>query len=117
MPSPGTSAAPAVVLHDMGDPVKVLAAARAVLALDGSVLIGDERVEDEFTAPAGEIERLQYAFSVLHCLPATRAESPDHAHGTVLRAPTLLSWARAAGFTDPRTLDIPHDFWRFYLLR
>ncbi|OJF13045.1 class I SAM-dependent methyltransferase [Couchioplanes caeruleus] len=104
-------------LHDMGDPVGVLTAAREVLAPGGSVFIGDERVADEFTAPAGEIERLQYAFSVLHCLPATRAESPDHAHGTVLRAPTVLAWAREAGFADPKVLDIPNDFWRFYLLR
>ena len=55
------------------------------LADGGSVFIGDERVEDTFTAPAGEIERLQYAFSVLHCLPATRAEGDDTANGTILR--------------------------------
>ncbi|GAA3915573.1 class I SAM-dependent methyltransferase [Actinoplanes auranticolor] len=104
-------------LHDMADPVGVLAAARAALADGGSVLIGDERVADEFTAPAGEIERLQYAFSVLHCLPATRAEGPAVANGTVLRAPTLLGWAREAGFAQPEVLDIAHDFWRFYRLR
>ncbi|MFI7547090.1 class I SAM-dependent methyltransferase [Actinoplanes sp. NPDC049599] len=104
-------------LHDMADPVGVLAAARAALAEGGSVFIGDERVSDTFTAPAGEIERLQYAFSVLHCLPATRAESSDVANGTVLRASTLLDWARAAGFTRPEVLDITNDFWRFYRLR
>jgi SAM-dependent methyltransferase len=104
-------------LHDMADPVAVLAAARSVLAEGGSVFIGDERVEDTFTAPAGEIERLQYAFSVLHCLPATRAEGDQVANGTILRAPTLLSWARAAGFAAPEVLDLPNDFWRFYHLR
>jgi len=104
-------------LHDMADPVGVLAAARAALAEGGSVFVGDERVADAFTAPAGEIERLQYAFSVLHCLPATRAEGSDAANGTVLRAPTMLGWARAAGFTEPEVLDIANDFWRFYRLR
>ena len=104
-------------LHDMADPVAVLTAARAALADGGSVLIGDERVADEFTAPAGEVERLQYAFSVLHCLPATRAEGDHTANGTVLRAPTLIGWAREAGFTDPAVLDIPNDFWRFYELK
>ncbi|XVV11003.1 class I SAM-dependent methyltransferase [Actinoplanes sp. CA-131856] len=104
-------------LHDMGDPVGVLRRARALLTPDGSVLIGDERVADEFTAPAGEIERLQYAFSVLHCLPATRAERPVLANGTILRAPTLLGWAREAGYENPRVLDIDNDFWRFYELR
>jgi hypothetical protein len=73
-------------------------------------------VEDEFTAPAGEIERLQYAFSVLHCLPATRAESPVIANGTVLRAPTLLEWSRAAGFQSSEVLPLQNDFWRFYHL-
>jgi SAM-dependent methyltransferase len=103
-------------LHDMGDPVGVLKNTRFHLAPGGSVLIGDERVEDQFTAPAGEIERLQYAFSVLHCLPATRAEKPVIANGTVLRAPTLMTWAREAGFDNPEVLDIPNDFWRFYRL-
>jgi cyclopropane fatty-acyl-phospholipid synthase-like methyltransferase len=104
-------------LHDMGDPVGVLKNARDRLTPTGSVFIGDERVEDQFTAPASEIERLQYAFSVLHCLPATRAEKPIIANGTILRAPTLMSWARQAGFETPEVLDIPHDFWRFYRLR
>ena len=104
-------------LHDMADPVSVLAAARGALAEGGSVFIGDERVEDTFTAPAGEIERLQYAFSVLHCLPATRAEGDHSANGTILRAPTLVAWAEKAGFTRPEVLDIPNDFWRFYRLR
>jgi cyclopropane fatty-acyl-phospholipid synthase-like methyltransferase len=103
-------------LHDMADPVGVLTAARSVLAEGGSVFVGDERVADTFTAPAGEVERLQYAFSVLHCLPATRAEGSGEANGTVLRAPTMLRWARAAGFTRSEVLDIPNDFWRFYRL-
>ncbi|MBB2942641.1 2-polyprenyl-3-methyl-5-hydroxy-6-metoxy-1,4-benzoquinol methylase [Actinoplanes lutulentus] len=103
-------------LHDMGDPVGVLRNAGGLLSPGGSVFIADERVADEFTAPAGEVERLQYAFSVLHCLPATRAENPVLANGTVLRAPTLLGWAREAGFSSPAVLDIDNDFWRFYQL-
>ncbi|HEV8174454.1 MAG TPA: class I SAM-dependent methyltransferase [Actinoplanes sp.] len=103
-------------VHDMADPVAVLASARARLADGGSVFVGDERVADEFTTPADEIERLQYAFSVLHCLPATRAEGSEVANGTILRAPTLIAWAEAAGFAKPEVLDIPNDFWRFYRL-
>jgi len=33
------------------------------------MFIGDERTEDAFTAPASEVERLFYGFSVFHCLP------------------------------------------------
>jgi 2-polyprenyl-3-methyl-5-hydroxy-6-metoxy-1,4-benzoquinol methylase len=103
-------------LHDMGDPVGVLRNVRARLCPGGNVLVADERVADEFTAPASEMERMQYAFSVLHCLPATRAENPVIANGTVLRAPTLLGWAREAGFESPAVLDIESPVWRFYAL-
>ena len=41
-------------VHDMSYPVEVLRAARGLLADGGVVLIGDERTEDEFTAPASE---------------------------------------------------------------
>lgn len=101
-------------LHDMGEPVKALAAFRGVLAEGGVVLVADERVADEFTAPATEIDRLQYAVSVLHCLPATMAESDAVASGTVLRAPTVMSWADSAGFASTVRLPIEHLYWQFY---
>lgn len=101
-------------LHDMGEPVRALEGFRAVMAPGGAVLVADERVEDEFTPDAGEIERLNYAFSVLHCLPATIAESTSIANGTVLRASTAKRWAREAGFTRIEELPIEHDLWRFY---
>lgn len=104
-------------LHDMGDPVGALRAARSVLAEDGAVLIGDERVGDQLTAPADLMERFQFGWSVLHCVAATIAENPVEVSGTVLRTPTLLRWAREAGYTDSEVLDIDNDFWRFYLLR
>ncbi|GAA1514843.1 class I SAM-dependent methyltransferase [Dactylosporangium maewongense] len=102
-------------LHDMGDPAGVLRTVRGLLAPGGAVLVADERVADEFTAPAGEVERLQYAFSVLHCLPATMAEDPVEAAGTALRAPTVARWAAQAGLSCT-VLPIEHDFWRFYRL-
>ena len=103
-------------LHDMGSPVRALQRFRSVLAPGGAVLVADERVADEFVAPAGEIERFQYAVSVLHCLPATLAESDDTANGTVLRAPTVRLWADEAGFTRTVELPVEHEFWRFYRL-
>ncbi|GAA3244949.1 class I SAM-dependent methyltransferase [Dactylosporangium siamense] len=102
-------------LHDMGDPVGVLRTVRGLLAPGGVLFVADEKVADEFTAPADEIERLQYAFSVLHCLPATMAEHPVEAAGTALRAPTVARWAAQAGFAST-VLPIEHDFWRFYRL-
>lgn len=101
-------------LHDMGDPVGALRTARRHLADGGSVLVADERVADTFTAPGDELERLNYGFSVLHCLPATMAEAPVEANGTVLRAATVRRWATEAGFTRVEELPIDFPFWRFY---
>jgi hypothetical protein len=102
-------------LHDMGEPVDALRQIRALLAPGATILVADERVGDTFSAPAGEVERLDYAFSVLHCLPATMATSTAVANGTVLRAPTVRAWAEEAGLSM-RELRIEHDFWRFYRL-
>jgi SAM-dependent methyltransferase len=103
-------------LHDMGDPAGALRTARSHLTDGGSVLVADERVADAFTAPGDELERLNYGFSVLHCLPATMAEAPVEANGTVLRAATVRRWATAAGFTRVEELAIDFPFWRFYRL-
>jgi SAM-dependent methyltransferase len=103
-------------LHDMGDPVGALRATRALLADHGDVLVAEERVADTFSAPGDPTERFMYGWSVLHCLPATLAEHPVQATGTVLRAPTLARWAAAAGFTSFQVLPIDNPFWRFYHL-
>ncbi len=103
-------------LHDMGEPVRALQAARSVLAPGAPVFILDERVADTFATPADEVERVNYAFSVLHCLPATMAESTAVANGTVLRAPTVRDWATSAGFVSVDELPIENPFWRFYRL-
>jgi 2-polyprenyl-3-methyl-5-hydroxy-6-metoxy-1,4-benzoquinol methylase len=104
-------------LHDMSYPVEVLTAARNLLADGGVVLIGDERTEDEFTAPASEVERLYYGFSVFHCLPVGMVGENAAGTGTVMRAETVRRYADAAGFASFEVLPIEHDFWRFYLLR
>src|SRR5262249_1959331 len=59
-------------LHDMARPVEALRAMRGFLAGGGSVLIADERVADTFEAPGNEIDRFNYGWSILHCLPACR---------------------------------------------
>jgi SAM-dependent methyltransferase len=104
-------------LHDMGDPEGTLRAARALLADDGNVLVADERVADTFTAPGDPVERFMYGWSILHCLPATLAERPVEAPGTVLRTPTVARWAAAAGFGRFEVLPIDNPFWRFYRMR
>ncbi len=101
-------------LHDMGRPVEALVAFREVLADGGAVLIGDEHGDDVKAAPADDTERLKLAMSVLHCAPATWAESDEVVNGTVLRAHTFSTWVREAGFASYDVLDIEHPFWRFH---
>jgi SAM-dependent methyltransferase len=103
-------------VHDLSDPVGVLAATRGLLARGGSVLVADERVAEEFSPPGDEVERLMYAYSVLHCLPVGMADQPSVATGTVMRPAKLREYARAAGFTEVEVLPITNDFWRFYHL-
>ena len=103
-------------LHDMARPVEALEAIRALLADDGVVVVADEKVAETFTAPGDEIERLNYGFSFWRCLPATRAETPSAANGTVLRPATVREWSERAGFTSQRVLPVDNAFWRFYEL-
>ena len=103
-------------LHDMADPIGVLRSLRTSVAPDGVVLVVDERVADAFIAPGDPVERMMYGWSVLHCLPASRADVPSAALGTVLRSGTVEDLARRAGFTSFTVLDVEHDFFRLYRL-
>jgi SAM-dependent methyltransferase len=103
-------------VHDMARPVEALRAMRGLLRAGGVVLVADERVGEAFSAPGDELERLNYGFSVLHCLPASLADSPSAATGTVMRPPTFRRYAAEAGFGDIQLLPIENDFWQFYRL-
>ncbi|HVM00187.1 MAG TPA: methyltransferase domain-containing protein [Egibacteraceae bacterium] len=103
-------------LHDLPHPVETLRAIREVLADDGCVIVMDERVGDEFAAPADDFERFLYAASVLHCLPVGMSRQPSAATGTLLRPATLRAYGNQAGFSTTEILPIDHDFFRFYRL-
>lgn len=104
-------------VHDLADPVGVLQAVRSLVAPDGWVLVADERVAEEFSAPAGPMDRWFYGFSLGVCLPDGLAHGPSAATGTVMRPATLDRYARAAGFSAVQVLPVEHDLFRFYRLR
>jgi len=106
------------MLHDLPRPVEALRAARR-LAHDGAapVIIVDERVREEFTAPADPIERFFYAASVLHCLPIGRDAEHSAQTGTVMRPNVLRRYATEAGFPHVTVLPIENDLFRFYRLQ
>ena len=104
-------------VHDLSDPVGFLATARRAVAADGVVVVMDEAVAPEFTAPGDELERMMYGFSLLVCLPDGMSQQPSAATGTVMRESTLRGYAQAAGFADVEVLPIDgFAFFRFYRL-
>ena len=103
-------------LHDLSQPVKVLRAARKLLAPGGRMLVVDENVAEEFAAPGSDLDRAFYGFSVLACLPNGRADSPSAATGTVMRPATVAKYGKDAGFKDVQVIPAGHDFFRLYQL-
>jgi SAM-dependent methyltransferase len=103
-------------LHDMSYPVQVLSACRKLLVDGGTMIIGDERVPDQFAPPGDDVERFYYGFSVLHCLPVGMVGEGAAGTGTVMRLPTVRRYADEAGFSACEPLPIENDFYRFYRL-
>jgi SAM-dependent methyltransferase len=103
-------------LHDMSHPVRVLSGCRRLLADGGSVVVGDERVPDEFAPPGDDLERFYYGCSVFHCLPVGMVGEGAAGTGTVMRTETVRRYADEAGFGGFELLPIDNDFYRFYLL-
>jgi precorrin-6B methylase 2 len=104
-------------LHDMARPDQALGAIQMALSPGGSVLVAEERVGDHFHAPADELERLMYGWSIVHCLPVAMADSPSLAIGTVMRADTVRSLATDAGLPRVEVVPIDGGFFRLYRLR
>ena len=104
-------------LHDMPQPVEVLAATRRALVADGFMVVMDEAVADSFTAPGDDLERLMYGFSLLVCLPDGMSHQPSVGTGTVMRQSTLTRYATEAGYGRVEVLPVQDfGFWRFYRL-
>jgi SAM-dependent methyltransferase len=103
-------------LHDMSRPVPALTAARQMLSEDGTLLVADGLVADEFIVPASPRERTEYGWSVVSCLPGAMGDPQTAATGAVMRPSVLRQYARQAGFSDVEVLPIHTDYWRFYRL-
>jgi SAM-dependent methyltransferase len=101
--------------HDMARPVAVLRALRALLAPDGRIVIGDTKADDVFDPPTNDQQRLQYGWSLGHCLYSSFDGPEDEQTGTMLRLPTLRRYGSQASLTV-ELLPIEHPSWQFYLL-
>src|SRR5690348_4537956 len=103
-------------LHDMSRPADALRVARGLLAERGCVIVADELVEDEFTAPASIEEQYHYGWSVVACLPAVMGDPDTAATGAVMRPATLRRYAQEAGFQGLEILPVDAGMLRFYRL-
>jgi ubiquinone/menaquinone biosynthesis C-methylase UbiE len=103
-------------LHDMSRPADALRVARGMLKEPGCVIVADELVEDEFTAPASIEEQYHYAWSVVACLPAVMGDPDTAATGAMMRPATLRQYAMEAGFRDLEVLPVNGGMLRFYRL-
>ena len=103
-------------VHDMGDPVSVLAGMRTLAGDDGAVVVMDERAPETFTGPGDTVEQALYGYSVLVCLPDGMSHEGSVGTGTVMRPDTLRGYAVEAGFDGIEVLPIEHDTFRFYRL-
>jgi 2-polyprenyl-3-methyl-5-hydroxy-6-metoxy-1,4-benzoquinol methylase len=103
-------------LHDLAQPVNALKAMRHLAGTRGAVLVVDERVGDRFTTAGNDVEWMMYGWSILHCLPVGKADTPSAETGTVMRADTLRQYATEAGFRRVEILEIDNLFFRFYRL-
>lgn len=104
-------------LHDMSRPQEALEAIRRSLAAGGSLIVAEEKVGEHFHAPADELERLMYGWSIVHCLPVALAEQPSAAMGTVMRADAVRALAAAAGLPRVDVVPVDAGFFRLYRLR
>lgn len=104
------------VLHEAARPAEVLRACRALRGPSGAVLVLESQVTDTFRAPASEVERFQYATSVLHCLPAGLVGPGAVGTGTVMRPATIRAHAHAAGFSRVRRYEVADRFHCLYRL-
>ncbi|KAA1420654.1 methyltransferase domain-containing protein [Mumia zhuanghuii] len=103
-------------VHDMPDPVSVLATMRSMAEPDGWVVVVDERVPETFTGSGDPVEQLMYGYSVLVCLPDGMSHQPTRATGTVMRPEVLRAYAQEAGFADIEVLPIENEVFRAYRL-
>jgi SAM-dependent methyltransferase len=97
-------------LHDFGEPVEALRAARSVLAPGGAVLVCDNDAADRVADNLNPMGRMYYAVSTLVCTPNALSQhgpnSPEPL-GTYAGAGRIAAIAQQAGFSRVRRLDVP----------
>jgi hypothetical protein len=100
----------------MSNPVGALRMMRRLAGEEGTVLVVDERVGDNFSVDGSGVDWMMYGWSILHCLPVGMAGPSGVGTGTVMRTGTLQQYVREAGFRKFEIRPIDNFFFRFYRL-
>jgi 2-polyprenyl-3-methyl-5-hydroxy-6-metoxy-1,4-benzoquinol methylase len=103
-------------VHDLAHPVEALGNIRAALTPGATLLVMDERITEEWTAPGDEVDRFFANASVLWCLPQGRTDATADPVGALLRPAKLRELAERAGYSRTEVAPIDHPFFRFYRL-
>jgi hypothetical protein len=82
----------------------------------GTVFVGDEKNAEAFTLEPADYERLNYGFSMLHCLPVGMVGENPAGTGAVMRPGTVREYGLSAGFREVELLSIENEFLSFYRL-
>jgi len=89
-------------LHDLGDPVGALRAAREHLDDDGTLLLVEPNAADTLEDNLNPVGAAYYGFSTLLCTPNSLAQEADVVLGTQAGQARLTEVARQAGFSRVR---------------
>ena len=93
------------VLHDLAEPEKTLAQARALLAADGVLFIVEPKAADRLEDNRNPVSTTFYGFSLFHCMTQSLARGGPGL-GTCLGPAATEALLRRAGYTRFRRLDI-----------
>lgn len=103
-------------LHDLPDPVAVLAQIRARLAPDGVLFVIELKVSDRLEENRHPVAAMFYGFSMFHCL--TQSLAHDGAGlGACVGPSRTLALFEAAGFSQSELLPIRSPTNLFYAVR
>lgn len=101
------------VIHDLTDPVAVLADIRKSLSREGVLLIMEPRIDDRLEANIGAHGTVLYGISTLHCMTQSLAHGGAGV-GAAAGPRTINRLCDEAGFSSFEELPIDNPFSAFY---
>ena len=93
------------MLHDLAQPEKTLAQARALLAPEGVLFIVEPKAADRLEDNRNAVSATFYGFSLFHCMTQSLARGGPGL-GTCLGPAATEALVRRAGYTRFHRLDI-----------